>query len=284
MTSFNICPPNISAAFSKEGSTNICYRRKLTHFKYQSGLETLIQVCPEEELQRKHPSVLLVQRFPVHITLDPISFVSEFYTVQHICNPSALAFMRTINQPRMSSTTESETFSDLPTLVRCHQWNQSSLWPTLSCWGVLLQFTLRRQTIRRWAGCCAQEIHFPSPGHMAQKEGNGGPAELPFKQTGLVSLPCWPLWLQQYNCSSGICLQVTPASCPYPGTRRRACLRLQINPFIFTKILGPNMLFNNLRMNYTSSWSHQDVQARHPWNRKLYIMEINFSPCFGAEE
>lgn len=191
----------------------------------------------------------------------------------------------------MSSTTESETFSDLPTLVRCHWWNQSSLWPTLSCWGVLPQLRSEGRWYEdEWATALRKFSELPLSCWRQRRKVLEDLQNSLFKQTGLVSLPWWPLWLLcnhknlEYSCSSGICLLVTSASCPYPCTCRHACLRLQINPFIFTEILGPNMLFNNLRMNYTPSWSHQDVQARHPWNRKLYIMEINFSPCFGAEE
>ena len=77
-----------------------------------------------------------------------------------------------------------------------------------------------------------RELSPPAEGHTAQEERTGGTAKFSFKQTGLVSLPCRFFWLLsshqnlKSNCSSGICLQVIPASRPYPPTRRQACWRL----------------------------------------------------------
>lgn len=123
-----------------------------------------------------------------------------------------------------------------------------------------------------------EPLHSENPGNLPLK-GTGGQdrriCRIPFQ----AEKHCFPslqvilaaFQHQSLKCqhASGICLQVTPACHPHPPTCRHACWRLQMNPFIFTRILGPNALFNNLRTNYTSSWIHHNVQARPPWNRRF---------------
>lgn len=151
-------------------------------------------------------------------------------------------------QFRMSSTAEIRNIPrHVPVLFRCHRWNWSSFCPTVSCFLLRCFASVYTQKVEDTMKMgeplhCENPGKFspPAEGHMAQEERTGGSAELPFKQTGLVSLPCRLFWLLsnhqnlKCNCSSGICLQVIPASRPYPPTCRHTCLRLQINPFIFT--------------------------------------------------
>lgn len=127
--------------------------------------------------------------------------------------------------------------------IGCHQWNQSSLCPTVSCLFLMCFASVYTQKAEDMK--TGEPLHFGKPGNlpppaegdMAQAERTGAPAEFPLKQTGLVSLPCSYFTAFQPpkpEVQLFICLQVIPASCSYPSICRHACLRLQMNPFIFT--------------------------------------------------
>lgn len=170
------------------------------------------------------------------------ALVPEFYTVEHICNSSVVARMSTMNPTHNEQHCRNQKRSQTPSCITIGE-NvvPSAMQYPASCRGALLQFYTQKVEDMKMGEPLHSEIQGIFPSYWrAQEERTLGSAELPFKQTGLVSLPCRLLWLvsnhQNLKCnrSSGICLQVIPASRPYPPTRSHACLRLQTNPFVFT--------------------------------------------------
>lgn len=152
--------------------------------------------------------------------------------------------MSTIN-PIQNEQRCRNTHRHFPVLLRCHQQNQSSLCPTASwlpprCFAP--GYTQEGEDNMKMG----ELLHSgnsgtaPAEGQMAQEERTGGSAEFPFwfPRAGFPSLqdvldhvqPLGPeVQLFSWHLFTGY-----PSLPSLPSTSRRACLRLQMNPFVFT--------------------------------------------------